>query len=378
MECNIRCTNISNLLRNSNAGRRTSVESLLIDMTGGNVTAGRMLFKLLSWWEIKPSVYKSHHDWYDDLRITRGMLRGTSEALHLAGVDVTREKKTTVAPTNHYQLNVLRFVRRLAELLGVAVRQVMKFLRDPRKQLRDDRAINCADSAQSLTTKTPPKTTTKERVCLTDNTTPGENGFQGSAESAPMTQEGRDLEPIPASALKLFTEQLARQLTNRHGAEKVALACYHASSAKNPAAWAMSALKDNYELSVLGYEITQNSSVQHSLQSPEEETETEEYPAEISEEKPSSVAPVSDVDAEAQTAWSITQAQLLHQFDRASGAHLRGARLLAAGDVWRVAVTSSYAQKMLSTALHRNAVRVLSDVVGRPVSVEFVTEAARV
>src|SRR5688572_8034384 len=73
-----------------------SLEALCIDLCGGVPSAGRMLYRLFNWWTKSKNpegwVYKSHVDWFNELRIKRSELPKAKGALALAGVEVQRLK----------------------------------------------------------------------------------------------------------------------------------------------------------------------------------------------------------------------------------------------------------------------------------------------
>jgi hypothetical protein len=100
-----------------------SVEALCIDLCGGVDVAGHMLKRLLYWWQ-KTSrkdgwVYKSHVDWYNELRISQKQLSKANKALAFAGVETALIKGRLPSAIKHYRLNVDKFVSALAKVTGL-------------------------------------------------------------------------------------------------------------------------------------------------------------------------------------------------------------------------------------------------------------------
>jgi hypothetical protein len=129
-----------------NLGREdlTTVEALLVDMTGSRVAA-QMLERLLLWWPKAKNpdgwVYKSQDEWWAELRVKANELTKAKGALEMAGV-IIQVKQAAVrsdkgingwaaAPVRHYRLDVRRFLKRLAAALATSIKKLASLMKKP-------------------------------------------------------------------------------------------------------------------------------------------------------------------------------------------------------------------------------------------------------
>lgn len=136
-----------------------TVEALLVDVCDGNEAASRMLHQLLWWWnsEGKPDVvYKSHKDWYNELRLKRG--RVDKAVKILATVCEITIKKARGNPTRHFKLNITAFLRRLSDILDTSIERITGILNgqtnvpNKSKGMYTKEANVCAKNEQTITT----------------------------------------------------------------------------------------------------------------------------------------------------------------------------------------------------------------------------------
>lgn len=193
----------------------------------------------------------------------------------------------------------------------------------------------------------------------------------GASPSPQKAGEG-GLEPISAAISGVFAEAVARQLVADHGTAKVerALTVARKVGAGNPSGLALWMLEHN----------------DPRLADPYAKYATNTYaPAEREPHPPAAGASplpqkAGEGDADpARDAWRITLKLLEIQLDRQNfETWVRGAAFVRAeGDRWTVSVTNSLARNFLQHQLYKDIRRVLRDVVGRKVEIEFVIAEAR-
>ena len=132
------------LVKNLEREDLTTVEALLVDMTGSRVAA-QMLERLLLWWPKAKNpegwVYKSQDEWWAELRVKANELTKAKGALEMAGV-IIQVKQAAVrsekgmngwaaAPVRHYRLDLRRFLKRLAATLATSLKKLAALMKKP-------------------------------------------------------------------------------------------------------------------------------------------------------------------------------------------------------------------------------------------------------
>jgi len=201
----------------------------------------------------------------------------------------------------------------------------------------------------------------------------GEDATRRAARSphplAPSPEGEGEPEQVSAVISGVFAPIVARQLIARYGAATVerALAVARERGAKNPAGFALKLLRD----------ADPALEPQDKFARYENLITADEW---LSARSPHPLAPSTDGEGEpdpARAAWRVAHAQLEIQLDRGNfDTWVRDAAFVRAeGDRWTIRAAHSMARDQLQHRLYKDIRRVLSDVVGRKVEIEFVVEA---
>lgn len=157
---NITIESLRSLIKKEKRENIGTVEALLFDVCDGNEAASRMLHQLIWWWNSdgKPEfVYKSHKDWYNELRLKRGRVDTAVKVLSSV-CEIKIKKAQGGNPTRHFALNVTAFLRRLSDILDVSIERINSILtgqtieQKTSKPLPQKQANVCSKSEQTLTT----------------------------------------------------------------------------------------------------------------------------------------------------------------------------------------------------------------------------------
>lgn len=87
-----------------------AVRPAFIKWLGGNHTAALLLSQIIYWAKQKDWFYKTHHEWYDETRLSAKQVRKALRLFEEKGVGVETDlRKVKNAPTLHYRLDIPRF-----------------------------------------------------------------------------------------------------------------------------------------------------------------------------------------------------------------------------------------------------------------------------
>lgn len=194
---------------------------------------------------------------------------------------------------------------------------------------------------------------------------------------SPKTAGEGEPEPVSAAISGVFAPIVARQLIARYGAATVerALTVARERGAKNPAGFALKLLRDaDPALAEPHPPAPSPIRAEDGAGEGEYDRHAEAWLA----QRRVADAPTEPTPADpARDAWRVAHAQLEIQLDRANfDTWVRDAAFVRAeGDRWTIRAPHSMARDQLQHRLYKDIRRVLSDVVGRKVEIEFVVEA---
>lgn len=212
---------LTNIVRNLERDDVATVEALLIDVTG-DVDAGRMLNRLAMWWGKTRNpdgwVYKSHEDWWAELRIKEHKLPRTKGHLERVGVTI-KVMKAVGSPTRHYCLNVKTFMQMVAAALKVSRKKLLLLLQFPSESSARKEVGN---GQKTITTESTP-------------------------QSSPDVVVNTAI--LEAKKIKGISDHTARRLVAQYGSDRIIAITSLAQqkSRKNPAGWFIQALKENWQ-----------------------------------------------------------------------------------------------------------------------------------
>lgn len=364
------------LIRQSERPDVATIESLLFDMTG-NHFAAMMLRHLLRWWPKSESgwVYKSHVDWWNELRIKQSDLPTANGALTNIGVEIEL-RKAEGAPTKHYHLNLKRFWEAVRRTLKLSAKKFATFLKNA---IEGTHKMDLANGAKTITTNPSTKPPTDTNAVLLDT----------SIESAKSVQG--------------ISDTTARGLVAKYGPYKVmaAVKLTHSRKRNNPAGTLVACLRDQWECPPLEPQSlttfqekddgekfrddTPHTPLPPSPQAgmppgfpptalpPDEDTEPDGVVADDTTDRDVDVTPAPEIATPESQAWNTAYQQLEIQLDRASfDTWLRGAEFLRVETkTYVIGVPNKYACDMLQHRLYRDIRRVLSDVIGVETEMQF-------
>ena len=159
------------LVRELNREDMTTAESLLMELLK-NRDAVAMFMRLLHWWPKATNpdgwVYKSHKEWWAELRISQRQLPKLNGLLEYIGVEQVL-RKAEGSPTKHYRLNVKVFCARLASALQLPFKNFARLLKNafsPTSPKPENGFSPTQGEAEKTITTTPPTTPTTEAAVL--------------------------------------------------------------------------------------------------------------------------------------------------------------------------------------------------------------------
>lgn len=192
---------------------------------------------------------------------------------------------------------------------------------------------------------------------------------------SPKTAGEGEPEPISAAISGVFAPIVARQLIARYGAATVerALTVARERGAKNPAGFALKLLRDA-DPALSPHPPAPSPWAHQNAGEGEYDRHAEAWLA----QRRVADAPTEQPADPARDAWRVAHAQLEIQLDRANfDTWVRDAAFVRAeGDRWTIRAAHSMARDQLQHRLYKDIRRVLSDVVGRKVEIDFVIAEA--
>lgn len=201
-----------------------TIEALLNDVIGNRVAA-LMFRQLMRWWPKSQDgwVYKSHQDWWAELRIKQSELPKANGALERVGV-TTALHKANGAPTKHYRLDIKQFLKVLASTLKLSAKKLAALLQNA---FRDSGKMDLANGSKSITTEPSTRPPTDSNAVLLDT----------SIEEA--------------KSIKGVSDHTARLLVGKYGPENVtrAVKLIRSRPFDNPAGALVIALREQWEFS---------------------------------------------------------------------------------------------------------------------------------
>lgn len=392
-----------------------TLEALCIDLCGGVETAGRMLHRLLGWWQKSRHpegwVYKSHVDWYAELRIQEKQLPKANAALALAGVETKLLKGRLPSPCKHYRLLPDKFAAALARLLRLDLTWLKNFLLPFEKsialKMESRNPQNRQIEMPGLGTPTAGSTTdssslhnrnlnSKQQAAAGADKSLHDSGEQpipeGVQEGHPPVHEnaahGGDT-PLPVpQGFPLHVQMLigepykldsgvALAYVEKYGTARSEFCAEEAiRRGNNPAGMWRYFLDTGWYKDVPAQPAHENDYVNHTSSAADDTPPTrEELEAEWRRRHPApKTTPVPDSAAAAQ--WRSAFAQLEIQLDKANfETWLRDAQFVdfedGAPGVFVIGVRNNYARDMLTHRLYRSVQKVVSYVVGVDVDLRF-------
>lgn len=326
-----------------------TVEALLVDLTGSRVAA-QMLERLLLWWPKATNaggwVYKSHDDWWAELRIKDSELTKAKGALEMAGVVIQRKQAAVksdktptgwaAAPVRHYRLDIRRFLKRLATTLGLSILKLASLMKNP---FRERSKIVSLNGHETITTS--PQTTLQTDV---------------------VAQKALQ-EAVKISGLK---QAAALRLISTYGASLVGQFAPHFQSDnwKNPAGAFCQALREHWQFGPV--EMTQQVVSEAVPDRQDERLHDEPPPLPPSPAEPAAASPPAE-------AWNRALRQLEAQIDRHNfDTFLRPTHFerVEQGE-YIIAAPHPFARDILQERMYRDIRRVLGNVLGAPVELRF-------
>jgi hypothetical protein len=346
---------LKDLVKNLERDDLTTTEALLIDMTGSRIAA-QMLERLLLWWPKATNpdgwVYKSGDDWWAELRIKANELTRAKGALEMAGV-IIRVKQAAVksdksvtgwaaAPVRHYQLNLRRFLKRLASTLALSIQKLASLMKKP---FGSHAKMVSPNGEKTITTslQTNPQTSVVVQQAI---------------------QEVRSLGINPKNA---------QQIVAAYGGERVLTQVHLArkNATSSAAGWLIDSLRENWQCQPV--EMPQIAPPAQSAPSPEQSSPPDDHTGDNESEPMLKLAPPPEPDTPECAIWKKAYTQLEIQLDRASfDTWIRAARFLRCdGDGYVIGVANPFARDMLQHRLYRDVRRVVSNVAGTVVELLF-------
>lgn len=211
---------LTNLVRNLGRDDISTVEALMIDLTGDS-DAGRMLNRLMYWWSKTENaegwVYKDYQDWWAEMRIKASRLPRTKGALERVGVQI-KVKKANGNPTRHYRLDVKTFLQLVARTLNLSRKKLMALLQKPIAAIPKMEIVN------------------GQKTITTDSNTPSTDVVVNNAL-------------IQTRKIKGLKDESALQLIQQYGTDAVLRLAprFQTGNWKNPAGAFRQALRENWQ-----------------------------------------------------------------------------------------------------------------------------------
>jgi len=377
------------LVRTLKTSEFRSLDALLTALAYDDAAAGSMLKRVLYWHgRLGREFYLSKADWWQQCRVKRSVVdRVKKDVFPQCGVLMT-VKHTGKANTTHFTLHLWKFLRRLADVVGLPAMYLAQRCVGIQR--------NVTSESSATLTRFTTRTTTQEQEPVVNDTPvllPKIVKFKSDLpESKPSQlrviellkkagvagQRAVTYALLPEAAVRVCIADVQSAVDAKRVRPEKRVA-YLVGALKNQA----KALTPSPS-PVDEREFVTDIPAQEPPISPENSGVGEsDWRDTLRKLKPvANAAPepanerlavmVSD-GYTAQRAWNAAFQQLELQLDRASfDTWLRSARLLDYGaDGFVVGVHNSYARDMLQHRFYRNVARVLRDVVGREASVRF-------
>ncbi len=401
-----------------------TLEALCIDLCGGVDAAGRMLYRLLGWWQKSRHpegwVYKSHVDWYAELRIQEKQLPKANAALALAGVETRLLKGRLPSPCKHYRLLPDQFAAALARLLRLDLTWLKNFLLPFEKsialKMESRNPQNRQIEMPGLGTPTAGSTTdssslhnrnlnSKQQAAAGADKSLHDSGEQsipeGVQEGHPPVHEnaahGGDT-PSPVSAAPLpqqveiltgspyrLDKNVAWAYVEKYGTARAEFCAEEAIRRGNhPAGMWRYFLDTGWYKDVPEQPMHQNDDVNHATSAEDITLTREELEAEWRRRHPEP-KPAAAALSGAAAQWRSAFAQLEIQIDQANfETWLRDAQFVdfehgedGAPGTFVIGVRNNYARDMLTHRLYSSVQRVVADRVGSDVELRFEVQGKR-
>lgn len=352
---------LTNIVRNLERDDVATVEALLIDVTG-DVDAGRMLHRLAMWWGKTRNpdgwVYKSYEDWWAECRIKEHKLPRTKGYLERVGVEIV-VKKAEGNPTRHYRLDVKQFFQLLARALKISRKKLALLMKFPSES---NRKMEIGNGQKTITTESSP-------------------------QSSPDVVVNTAI--LQAKKIKGISDHAARRLVAEYGTERImAVAPLALQRGRvNPAGWFVQALKENWQFPALDKPTplppSQPDPAKWDGDKAEDGDTAPDFDAAAETENGDStlgdtpthvvLAPPVEPDTPECDNWKKAYGQLQIQMDRNSfDTYVRDVRFLRCDDgVYVIGAANIYARNMLQYRLYRDVRRVLSNVAGAVIELQF-------
>lgn len=353
-----------------------TVDALLAAAAGDDAAAGNMLKRILYWHgTLNREFYLSKKDWWEQCRVRRKTIdRVKAEIFPLCGVSFT-VKYTGKANTTYYRLHEWKFLRRLAEVMGLP----MLFLADKLCTKRAERCVqnepNVVSKTDATLTRESTSNTSKEQV-VNDSVVDSKivNFKSDFPENTPHQMQVIELLKSAgvrgAIAYAVLPEDIVR----------ACIASANEPGVRDRTRYLVGALKKQLQAHNTQTQSSKPLSESVATETPspnpfpsggEAGTRRDEQisePESINEKLSALVA----ANMTAYQAWSAAHHQLSLQLDRTSYDYVRAAKLLDyEADCFTVKVHSPHARDMLQHRLYKNVARIMRDVVGHEVEVRF-------
>lgn len=172
------------LIRNAQSAHIQHLDGLMRELFGRKAVAIKVFWRLLRWMPYSKradgAVYKSARELAQETASSEVSVARAKPLLEAVGFDVFL-KKANGAPTNHYKLNVGRFLERLAQVFGATVAQIRAWMwgeqadsadQDDRDETTQDDRMESGQSDRMETTQDDRVDSVKvgETVTPTDDT----------------------------------------------------------------------------------------------------------------------------------------------------------------------------------------------------------------
>lgn len=356
---------LSGLLQSLKTSPHKRVDALLVAMAddfAGGVMLRWLLYLMPKSRRADGSIYKPATQLRAEIGLTKHQVSRINKILPRCGIEVT-VKKAHGAPTNHYRLNGLKFLRRLSAVLSLPLPFLLMRLSQSGNGFTGKREMDLPENGKSLTIDSTIKTTNVVN------------------ESDSIPENIVDLPPSTPEQMRVIAMLVKAGLQNAQAVPFAPLPEATVQACINSTQKAVNEKRVSLQKRV-GYLITalRNQKKAHTAPPPNplpmEESkaryavdELENTPA--SHSHPSSSA--APINAQAQQQWDSAYHQIELQFDRQTfDMWLRSARLVDFADgEFVVAVRNQTARDMCQHRLIRTITRILCDVTGQDVKVRF-------
>lgn len=345
---------LARLVRQIGREDMTTAESMLMELLN-NRDAVAMFMRLLHWWPKATNpegwVYKSHKEWWAELRIKQNQLPRLNALLEYIGVEQIL-RKAEGSPTKHYRLNVKTFCARLATALQVPFKNFLRHLKNAFSEV-SAKPENGFSQTQGEREKT---ITTESPITPTNNV---------------CEEAVSEAQKVPA-----ISEPTARRMVRQYGPELVVNAVRHVLAGKwnSPAGVLVDCLRDRWYCKPLEFvtPIVQDQSVDRAKW---DDDPTPLPPAPVRAQDDAPLPPAAEAGE-----WVTASKQLEIQLGRATfDQWVRGARLgKVDGNRWTIIARDQVACDMLTWRMAQTVREIVQFVASRPIELSFVVEPARI